>query len=85
MAKTKGKKMVTIELDPNLVDRLDKLAINCGISRHQLMKNFIESCTAEGEFLSKVGVIYTVKKMKAFLDLGKTAFEEEARQEKLSL
>ena len=85
MAKTKGKKMVTIELDPKLVDRLDKLAINCGISRHQLMKNFIESCTSEGEFLSKVGVIYTAKKMMNFLEIGKEAFQEDARQEKLAL
>jgi len=80
-----NKKMVTVELDKAVVDRLDKLAKKCGITRHQMMKNFIESCTAEGEFLSKVGLIYTAKKMKDFLEMGKEAFQEEARQEKLAL
>jgi len=81
----KGKKMITIELDLDLVDRLDKLAETCGISRHQLMKNFIDSCTSEGEFLSKVGIIYTVKKMKNFLEIGKEAYKDEARQQHLAL
>jgi len=81
----KTKKMCSVELDKEVVDRIDKLAEKCGITRHQMMKNFIESCTAEGEFLSKVGLIYTVKKMKDFLEIGREAYEDEARQEKLAL
>jgi hypothetical protein len=82
---THNKKMLSVELDLELIARLDKLANNCGISRHQLMKNFIESCTYEGEFLSKVGLIYTVKKMRGFLEMGKEAFKAESKQEKLLL
>jgi len=82
---THGKKMLSIELDFEMIERLDRLAENCGISRHQLMKNFVESCTIEGEFLRKVGIIYTAKKMRDFLTMGKRAFEAEAKQEKLVL
>jgi len=82
---TQNKRLLSVELDLELIERLDKLAKNCGISRHQLMKNFIESCTSEGEFLSKVGLIYTAKKMKDFIEIGKEAFQEDARQEKLAL
>jgi len=82
---THGKKMISMELDLDTIERLDKLAQKCGITRHAMMRNFIVSCTAEGEFLSKVGLIYTVKKMRDFLELGKEAYEEEARQEILAL
>jgi len=82
---TQNKRLLSVELDLQTIARLDKLAEKCGISRHQMMKNFIESCTAEGEFLSKIGVIYTAKKMMNFLEIGKEAFQEDARQEKLAL
>jgi len=82
---THGKKMISMELDVEMIERLDRLAENCGVSRHQLMKNFIESCTIEGEFLRKFGILYTAKRMKAFFEIGKEAFEADARQEKLVL
>jgi len=82
---TQNKKLLSVELDIELIDRLDKLAKHCGISRHQLMKNFIESCTYEGEFLSKVGLIYTARKMMEFMERGKQAIKEDLRQGTLEL
>jgi len=81
---THGKKMLSVELDHAMIARLDKLSEHCGISRHQLMKNFIESCTEDGEFLTKIGVIYTARKMIDFLDKSKKAFAEDAKQQKLT-
>ena len=57
----KAKEQYTIQLDPDFVAKLDKMAEKLGIKRTQLMRNLMESGYEDAVMLDKIGMIAAFK------------------------
>lgn len=57
----KMKEQYTVQLDPEFVDKLDEMATKLGISRSQIMRNFLEYAYDDAVMLEKVGMFATLK------------------------
>jgi predicted transcriptional regulator len=55
---------VQIQLDPDLLERLDKLAELDEMTRYRLIQNMLYECTASLETSRKVGVLKTALQMR---------------------
>lgn len=53
----KMKEQYTVQLEPEFVDKLDKLADKLGLTRSQLMRNFLESGYADAMMLEEIGLL----------------------------
>jgi predicted DNA-binding protein len=80
----KMKEQYTVQLEPEFVAKLDKLADKLGISRSQLMRNLLESAYEDVTMLDKIGVFATlkfgqklIKKIREGLSTGKIFINEE--------
>jgi len=57
----KNMEQYTVQLDPEFVKKLDKMANKYGLHRSQLMRNFLESAYEDAAVLDKMGIIPLVK------------------------
>ena len=55
------KKQYNVQLEDEVVERIDKLAEMLYLSRSQLMRNFILMGLEDGEILNRTGVLRVVK------------------------
>lgn len=53
----KKKEAYTVQLDPEFVAKIDRLADKLGISRSQLMGNLLQTAYEEAETLDRLGVL----------------------------
>jgi len=57
----KNKEQYTVQLDPDLVAKIDEMAEKIGVKRSQLMRNFIKSGYEDAVMLDKIGMIAAFK------------------------
>lgn len=57
----KRKEQYTVQLDPEFVEKLDKLANKLGLTRSQLMRNLLINGYEETVVLDKLGLVAAVK------------------------
>lgn len=57
----KAKEQYTVQLDPEFVSKLDKMAEKLNLSRSQLMRNLMESGYEDAVMLEKIGLIAAFK------------------------
>jgi predicted DNA-binding protein len=82
-------KPIPVKLSDEFIFELDKLAERAGISRHQLMQNFIKVGLQDADFFEKTGVLKAVisirdmsKGFKKICDLGMKAFSATDKKQK---
>jgi hypothetical protein len=63
----KIKEQYTVQLDPELVGKIDKMAKDLGLTRSQLMRNLIESGYEDALLLDKIGLLGAFKFGKDFI------------------
>ncbi len=80
----KAKEQYTVQLEPEFVDKLDRMAAKFNLSRSQLMRNLMESGYDDAVMLDKIGLIAALKfgqKMvrgiKEGIASGKITFDKE--------
>jgi hypothetical protein len=54
------KKQYTVQLEPEFVENIDKLAEKLGLTRSQMMRNLMESAYQDAILLDKVGLFKAV-------------------------
>lgn len=79
----KAKEQYTVQLEPQFVAKLDKMAEKIGVSRSQLMRNLLESAYEDALMLDRIGLIAAfhfgqkmVKKIKEGIATGRITFDE---------
>jgi len=82
MVMKKKKEAYTIQLDPDFVDEIDKLAKKLGLSRSQFMGRLLQSGYDDAYWLDKLGVLTVARglidlKEKYFPRIKKAKEEEE--------
>lgn len=80
----KAKEQYTVQLDPQFVEKLDKMAEKIGVSRSQLMRNFLESAYEDAVMLDKIGLLAAfkfgqkmIKKIREGIASGRITFNED--------
>jgi hypothetical protein len=78
------RKQYTVQLDPQFVENIDKMADKLGLSRSQLMRNLMESGYEDAVMLEKFGLFAAfklgekvVKKIKEGIASGKIRLGED--------
>ncbi|OQC29190.1 MAG: Ribbon-helix-helix protein, copG family [Deltaproteobacteria bacterium ADurb.Bin072] len=81
---SKMKEQYTVQLEPEFVEKLDKIADDLGISRSQLMRNFLEYAYDDAMMLDKLGMFSTlkfgqklIKKIKEGLSTGRIFIDKD--------
>lgn len=80
-----AKQQYTIMLKPSVVQEIDRIADRIGLTRSQLMANYIEFGMEETQGMERVGIIKAVsafKKMTGSLQNDKVLSEETRKPEK---
>ena len=80
-----AKQQFTIMLKPSVVKEIDRIAERLGLTRSQLMGNYIEFGMEETKGMERVGIIKAVsafKKMTGSLQNDKVSSEEIRKPEK---
>ena len=82
-----AKQQYTIMLKPSVVKEIDRIAERIGLTRSQLMGNYIEFGMEEAQGMERLGIIGAVsayRKLRGTLQLDKDALanEEEIRKKK---
>ncbi len=65
------KEQYTVQLEPEFVEKLDKLADVLGLTRSQLMRNLLKTAYEDAAILHKIGLIPAVqfaRKVKEYKD-----------------
>ncbi len=57
----KSKEQYTVQLDPEFVKKIDRMAEKLGLSRSQLMRNLMESAYEDFLILEKIGLLTAFK------------------------
>jgi predicted transcriptional regulator len=80
----KAKEQYTVQLEPEFVAKLDKMADKIGVSRSQLMRNLLESAYEDCVLLEKIGLLAAfkfgqklVKNIKEGIATGRINFDQE--------
>ncbi len=81
---TKAKEQYTVQLDPQFVEKLDKLAAKIGVSRSNLMRNLLQSGYEDALMLDQIGLIAAfkfgqkmIKKIKEGIASGRITYDED--------
>lgn len=80
-----AKQQYTIMLKPSVVKEIDRIAERIGLTRSQLMGNYIEFGMEESQGMERVGIIKAVsafRKMTGKLPKDEVALEEIRKTEK---
>jgi len=75
----KKKEAYTVQLDPEFVEKIDKLADKHGMSRSQLMGNFLQSAYEDAVILDKLGLLTAARSL---IDLKEKYFQKIFGSEK---
>ncbi|HNZ32258.1 MAG TPA: ribbon-helix-helix domain-containing protein [Smithellaceae bacterium] len=78
---TRPKKQYTVQLEEDVVDRIDKLAKKLGHNRSQMMRNLLLQGLEDGEMIDKTGLFSAVIFSKNIL----TKFKESVLKGELFL
>ena len=80
----KAMKQYTVQLTPEFIEKIDKMADKLGLSRSQLMRNLMESAYEDAVILEKFGLFSAfrlgqkvVKKIKEGIASGKIGLNSE--------
>lgn len=80
----KAKEQYTVQLDPQFVEKIDKLAGKIGVSRSNMMRNLLEAGYDDAMMLDKIGLLAGVKfgqklikKIKEGIASGRITFNED--------
>jgi len=80
----KAKEQFTVQLEPEFVTKLDKMAAKLNLSRSQLMRNLLESAYEDCVLLEKIGLLAAfkfgqkiIKQIREGIAKGKITFNEE--------
>jgi hypothetical protein len=76
------RKNYTVQLEPEFVDKLDKLAGQLDLSRGQLMRNCMMSGFDDAVMLKKLGILQTVNYIQKLRELKKLAIKEKMDQKR---
>ncbi len=77
------KEQYTVQLEPEFVAQIDKLADKLGLSRSQLMRNFLHTAYDDAIVLDKLGILTTVNVGQKILTKFKEKyFKEQIRSNK---
>lgn len=74
---TKKKGNYTIQLDPDFVERIDKLADKLGMSRGQLMRNCLLTGFDDALMLDKIGLLQAINYIQKLRDFKQAIYEVE--------
>jgi predicted transcriptional regulator len=79
-----AKEQYTVQLDPNFVEKLDKMAEKIGVSRSQLMRNLLINAYDDAVMLDKIGLLAAfkfgqkmIKKIKEGIASGRITYDED--------
>lgn len=64
----KKKEAFTVQLDPDFVKKIDKLADKIGLSRSQFMGNLLQTAYEDAVWLDKIGVLSAVRTLSDLKD-----------------
>lgn len=80
----KAKEQYTVQLEPEFVAQLDKLAAKIGLTRSQLMRNLLHVAYDDVIVLDKIGLIAAfqmgqklIRQIKVGIASGKISFDDE--------
>ena len=80
----KAKEQYTVQLDPEFVQKLDKMAAKIGISRSNLMRNLLENGYEDAVMLDRIGLVAAfkfglklIRKIKEGIATGRITFNED--------
>jgi len=80
----KAKEQYTVQLDPEFVEKLDKLAGKIGISRSNLMRNLLENAYEDAVMLDRIGLVAAfkfgqkmIRKIKEGIASGRITYDED--------
>lgn len=80
----KAYEQITVQVNPDLVKKLDKMAAKLKVTRSTLVRNLLESGYEDAAMLERIGVLTAfsmgqklISKIKAGIASGKISFDQE--------